>query len=120
MARPVPCRQLAADGNLPERFLLHILRDLVNHGLLRSTRGVDGGYALIRSPHDVTLLEIIEAVEGPMDMVEQQPTSPTPLSEDDAQTHKRLQSALRGVSATVRKELAAIKLSHLLQPPKAD
>ncbi len=43
-AAPVPCSQLAAEGKMPERFLLQILRNLVTHGILRSTRGVDGGY----------------------------------------------------------------------------
>ena len=43
---PVPCSQLAKHGQMPERFLLQVLRNLVNHGILVSTRGVDGGYAL--------------------------------------------------------------------------
>lgn len=60
---PVPCSQLAAEGHMPERFLLQILRNLVNHGILRSTRGVDGGYALTRPPEQVSLLELIEAIE---------------------------------------------------------
>ncbi|HEY5316199.1 MAG TPA: Rrf2 family transcriptional regulator, partial [Pirellulales bacterium] len=37
--RPVPCSRLAASGKLPERFLLQILRTLVTHGILLSTRG---------------------------------------------------------------------------------
>jgi Rrf2 family protein len=41
---PVPCSRLAAEGKMPERFLLQILRSLVTHGILGSTRGVDGGY----------------------------------------------------------------------------
>ena len=45
---PVPCSKLASQGAMPERFLLQILRNLVNHGILQSTRGVDGGYALLR------------------------------------------------------------------------
>ena len=62
----VPCSQLAAEGLMPERFLLQILRNLVTHGILKSTRGVDGGYRLVRMPEDVSLLEVIEAVDGPM------------------------------------------------------
>ena len=45
---PVPCSQLAAEGHMPERFLLQVLRHLVTHGILHSTRGVDGGYSLNR------------------------------------------------------------------------
>ena len=63
---PVPCSRLAAQGHMPERFLLQILRNLVTHGILQSTRGVDGGYMLERKPTEITLLEIIEAVDGPL------------------------------------------------------
>src|SRR5271154_5777958 len=63
---PVPCSQLAARGQMPERFLLQILRNLVTHGILHSTRGVDGGYALDRKPSEISLLEVIEAVDGPL------------------------------------------------------
>src|SRR5688572_32297421 len=64
---PVPCSQLASEGHMPERFLLQILRHLVTHGILQSTRGVEGGYTLVRSPDNVSLLDILEAIEGPLD-----------------------------------------------------
>src|SRR5437762_13509127 len=64
---PIPCSRLAADGKMPERFLLQILRNLVTHGILRSTRGVDGGYALVRAADEIALLEVIEAIEGRYD-----------------------------------------------------
>src|SRR4026208_1884644 len=62
---PVPCSRLASEGKMPERFLLQILRNLVTHGILRSTRGVEGGYALTRPPEQISLLDVIEAIEGP-------------------------------------------------------
>ena len=52
---------------MPERFLLQILRALAGAGLLQSSRGIEGGFGLARSPSDVSLLEIVEAVEGPAD-----------------------------------------------------
>lgn len=64
---PVPCSQLARESSLPERFLLQILRCLVTHGLLQSTRGVDGGYFLLRPPERITLLDIVEAFDNPLD-----------------------------------------------------
>jgi Rrf2 family protein len=64
---PIPCSQLAREGRLPERFLLQILRCLVTHGILRSTRGVDGGYSLARSPEQMTVLDIVEAFDNPLD-----------------------------------------------------
>ena len=110
---PVPCSKLASKGNMPERFLLQILRNLVTHGILRSTRGVDGGYSLVRSPEDVSLLDVIEAIEGPMD-------AGPPIGDGAAvDAEGQLQKALSQVTANARKELEAIKLSQLLQPPRA-
>ncbi len=108
---PVPCSQLAAEGKMPERFLLQILRNLVTHGILRSTRGVDGGYSLVRPPQEVSLLEVIEAIEGPLNTGE-------PMSEGMSQQSQfRLQEALQQVTDNSRRQLEAIKLSQLLEPP---
>lgn len=51
---------------MPERFLLQVLRTLVNEGLLKSTRGVDGGYRLAKPASQISLLDIVEAVDGPI------------------------------------------------------
>jgi Rrf2 family protein len=109
---PVPCSQLAAEGDMPERFLLQILRVLVTHGILRSTRGVDGGYALTRSPDNVSLLEVIEAIDGRMDNGEVIGQGLPEISQN------KLHNALTEVTATARKQLESIKLSHLLTPPE--
>src|SRR5688572_2749991 len=105
---PVPCSQLASAGKMPERFLLQILRNLVTHGILRSTRGVDGGYALTRPPEQVSLLEVIEAIEGPLDGNSSEMMG---LPED---AQNKLIGALKEVTATARQQLEAIKLSQLL------
>jgi Rrf2 family protein len=105
---PVPCSRLAAEGKMPERFLLQILRNLVSKGILTSTRGVDGGYALERKPEDISLLEVIEAVDGP---VAHAVRSLEGLSGDH---RKRLECALRDVTELARGELQSIKLVHLL------
>src|SRR3954470_1345712 len=89
---PVPCSKLAAEGNMPERFLLQILRNLVTHGILRSTRGVDGGYSLIRNPAEVSLLELIEAIEGPLD------GNDATLEGLPEESQGKLQDALRDVT----------------------
>ena len=96
---------------MPERFLLQILRNLVNHGILQSTRGVDGGYTLHRSPEDISLLEIIEAIEGPVQ-------SSLPVSEGlPGDSQDQLREALQQVATTARQQLEAIKLSGLLKAP---
>ncbi len=57
--------QLAAAGPLPGRFLLEVLHALVAHGLVYSTRGVEGGFSLARSPEEITLRDICEAFDFP-------------------------------------------------------
>ena len=57
---------LAAAQGIPMRFLENILGELRVHGLVQSRRGADGGYWLARSPDDITLAEIIRAVEWPL------------------------------------------------------
>ncbi len=96
---------------MPERFLLQILRNLVTHGILRSTRGVDGGYSLVRPAHEVSLLEVIEAIEGPLNTGE-------PITEGmSIESQNRLLSALQQVTDNSRRQLEAVKLSQLLEPP---
>lgn len=55
---------LAEQQVIPERFLLKIMRSLVAAGIMKSFRGVDGGFALNRRPKDISILDVITAVEG--------------------------------------------------------
>jgi Rrf2 family protein len=111
---PTPCSQLAADGHMPERFLLQILRNLVTHGILQSTRGVDGGYTLERNPEEISLLEVIEAIDGPL-------TPSIPASDGFAAGSQcRLHDALEQVTSSARTQLGAIKLSELMIPAEVN
>lgn len=61
---PIPCSQLAKLGDMPERYLLQVLRSLVMGGLVKSTRGVDGGYRLAKPAKQISVAEIAEAIDG--------------------------------------------------------
>jgi Rrf2 family protein len=56
---------LAVAGDIPEHFVAKILQSLARAGLIDSQRGMNGGFTLAREPEEVTLLEIVEAIEGP-------------------------------------------------------
>jgi len=62
----VPFREIGRQMAVPEDFLAKILKTLVDHGLVRSTRGPHGGYALARASAEISFLDVIEAVEGPV------------------------------------------------------
>ena len=62
----VPFREIARQMDVPEDFLAKILKTLVDQGLVRSTRGPHGGYALGRGADGISVLDVIEAVEGPI------------------------------------------------------
>lgn len=51
---------------LPLRFLLKLLRKLIAPGIIRSYRGVNGGYSLNKLPEEITLRDVIEAIDGPI------------------------------------------------------
>jgi Rrf2 family protein len=68
---------IAKEYKIPLEYLLKILQQLVRANILRSKRGPRGGFSLARSPKKITMLQVIEAVEGPMinqlDLIEQAP-----------------------------------------------
>jgi Rrf2 family protein len=63
-------RQIAAEMAIPEKYLPQVLAALVRGGLVESVTGPDGGYRLSASPDRVSLLQVVEAVEGPLESSE--------------------------------------------------
>ncbi len=59
-------RQVASAMEIPKQYVTQILANLVAHGLLEATAGREGGYELSRAPEEITLLEVVEAAEGPV------------------------------------------------------
>ena len=104
---PLPCSKLSQNGDMPERFLLQVLRNLVNHGLVKSIRGVDGGYYLVKPPAEVSLLEVIEATDGPLT-----PTIP-PLDGLSKSSQDKVQSALNDVVRDTSRRLSKIRVADL-------
>ena len=63
---PVPIAELARRRNIPVQFLEQLFATLRRAGVLRSQRGVKGGYSFARSPGDITVLELVELLDGPV------------------------------------------------------
>ena len=69
-ASPASARGIASRYNLPQPMVANILKALAGAGVLTSTRGAQGGYELARHPGEVTLAQIVEALEGPFNLVD--------------------------------------------------
>lgn len=64
--RTFTARDLTSTSHLPAPMVSKILKALTRGGVLNSHRGVKGGYSLARSPEDISIAEILEALEGPL------------------------------------------------------
>lgn len=63
-------KEISENQHIPLNYLAKVMRRLVNKGLVRSTVGPDGGYALRKSPAEISLKEVYEAVEGELRMID--------------------------------------------------
>jgi Rrf2 family protein len=62
----VRAETLADEQGVPANYLVQILIELKAEGIVRSVRGKDGGYMLARPPGEITLLEVLQAMHGPV------------------------------------------------------
>ena len=66
-AGPVPIGEIARRRDIPVQFLEGLFATLSRSGILASQRGVKGGYSFARPPQEVTVLDVVEALEGALD-----------------------------------------------------
>ena len=62
----MPIGELARRREIPVQFLEQLFAVLRRSGVLRSQRGVKGGYSFARPPHEITVLEVVELLDGPL------------------------------------------------------
>lgn len=106
---PLASHTIAEARGIPARFLLKVLQHLVEAGLLHSVKGPRGGYQLARLASEITLLEILEAVEGPIEG-----ETPPLYKEDDTPLTPRLDDICREAAEQAAKVFARVRLSQLV------
>jgi Rrf2 family protein len=106
--KPVPSHLIAEARGIPERFLLKVLKPLVSARVLVSVKGPNGGYRLARSASDVSMAEVVEAVDGPI-------RGQSPLSQDEGDNalNRKLETICKQGAEMVRKQLEKIHISDL-------
>ncbi len=105
--RPVTLKEITATHAIPQPFLVQILQQLKSLGWVSSIRGAQGGYRLAISPHDLTVLEIVEQVAGSESLGAIE-TVQTPAAQA---VHEIWFDAI----AAFRDKLAQVKLSDLAE-----
>jgi len=103
---PTSVKEIAERTDLPQPYLEQILLTVKGAGLVRSKRGVGGGYVLARPPDDITLADVLAAVDGPLTEVVD--------DHDHCEGHCVLQEVWTGVSEEMRRTLEGYTLADLV------
>jgi len=111
--KTVLSQDISKEYDIPLEYLLKILQQMVRANVLRSKRGPRGGFSLAKPPNKITMLQIIEAVEGPM-------TSQLNLAEQTRgeKFSVRAEQTYEKAIAQARNIFAKAKLSSLVQSKK--
>jgi Rrf2 family protein len=106
--RPVASHVIARAQGIPEKYLLKLLNPLAESGVLQSLRGPNGGYRLARKSKDISLLEVIETLDGPL----QRPI--TFAGKDAKVLGARLQEVCDQATEAVRRQYQRVRLADLV------
>jgi Rrf2 family protein len=116
-SEPVKSEAIAEAQQIPPRFLENILGELRHSGLVQSRRGAEGGYRLSRAADDITIAEVIRAVDGPLATVRGDPADE--LEYDG--TAVPLQEVWLALRANIRRVLETVTLAAVVEgdlPPQ--
>ncbi|MGD1859802.1 MAG: Rrf2 family transcriptional regulator [Leptolyngbyaceae cyanobacterium] len=100
-SEPTQIRQIAAQQNIPDRYLEQLLATLRRAGLVRSQRGAKGGYLLTRSPWQITLYEVVSCIEG---FDTNKETASTPSTSEELVIAEIWQTARQAAEAVLQKQ----------------
>ena len=89
---------VAKSQGIPVRFLEQILLILKKRGILASSRGVNGGYSLLKHPSEISLLDIVEALDGQIELTNDKAKKVTILAETLIAIQDNFISSLKNVT----------------------
>lgn len=115
--RQVNAPELSAETHLPLPMVSKILKLLVREGLLASHRGVKGGYSLTRPPEEISMAEVVTALEGPIAITEciddqSSNCSHEPICPVRGRWHR--------INTALREALAGISLAEMADAPRPE
>jgi Rrf2 family protein len=111
----VPSHQLARATGIGRKYLLKLTEPLARAGVLQSWNARAGGYRLARSAQDISLLEVVEAIDGPV-----RGRVPQPTTGADAGIDRRLRTVRAAAAEVVRKRLGRVSVADLAEDATGD
>ncbi len=117
--KPVKAERIATAQDIPLNFLENILGELRHAGIVRSHRGADGGFRLAKPPDEVTIADIIRAVEGPLASVRGGPPEETSYP-GTSQALPRVWIAVRANLRRVVEHVTVADVANGTLPPDID
>jgi Rrf2 family transcriptional regulator, iron-sulfur cluster assembly transcription factor len=109
---------IADNQRIPVNFLFKILRKLVKKGIVKSFRGPHGGYVLDRDPAQITFLEVIETIDGPL--VVNRCLNTAAISRCVLEDSCKMMSAWERIQLNIKEELSALTIADLLKPAQRE
>lgn len=113
VGKRIEAKTISEHEKVPLRFLLKLLRKLTVAGIIESYKGYGGGYAIVRPADEINVLQVIEAIEGPIAInrcLEDEPVCNVGRVKT-CQVHK----ALTSVQKMLVRELSAINFEKMLR-----
>ncbi|MGW1035058.1 RrF2 family transcriptional regulator [Streptomyces antibioticus] len=120
---PVPAARPAALHDISPTYLAKQLRALSRAGLIRSVQGRSGGYALTRAPEQITVLDVVDAVDGPgaaFVCTEIRQRGPLATPAEACTAPCPIARAMAGAEAARREALRAISIADLAKDVESD
>lgn len=109
----VEAQNIAKTEVIPMRFLLKIMPSLIKAGIVGSQRGVGGGYYLAKNPKDITFLDVLKAVEGPIAI--NRCLIDYDLCSKNGAPHCQIHQSLASIQANIESELRKHNFGNLIK-----
>lgn len=109
---PVASHKLARDCGIPSRFLLKVLKPLVQKKVLQSIKGPKGGYSLARPANEITMLDVLQAADNE-EICGSVPPNKKP-NHADPHLLNRLEQICDQTAEQVKKHLSKVRISELV------
>ena len=113
-ARVVNTKEIAEEYHIPAELLAKVLQALAKHGIIESHNGPKGGYLLAREADRITIAQVLEAIEGPLGLMDCSHEEGAPCVQME---YCNIRTPLLKIQSSVYQLLNSMTVENLLGPP---